>query len=78
MARLHAALEAIGKPVRQGANVTVYFSPTGVTPRGGPIIPARTGKVLRVDDDALVIEADSGETVALSWDHIVGLQVAAR
>lgn len=77
MRRLHDVLEAEGKPVRKGDTVAIYFPPTGSAPMGSPIFPQWNGKVLRVDADALVIDRD-GQVVALSWDHIAGIQVTGK
>ena len=74
MKRLHDALEFADKPVRQGAQVVIYFPATGTDQQSTAILPMWKAKVLRYDSDALVVLVGK-QTIALSWDHIAGLSV---
>lgn len=72
MTNLRDVLETAGKPIRQGEEVVIYFPPTGVH-GGSPIFPVLQGKLVRADDDGIVIDR-GGILTAFAWEHIAGLQ----
>ncbi|MGH2372785.1 MAG: hypothetical protein ACRDIC_04820 [bacterium] len=77
MRRLHVGLGAV-RAIQEGDEIFVFFapptaaSPGGVT-AGQAFFPQWRVRVKRADDDALVVDFN-GKTVALSWDHIAGIQ----
>lgn len=63
----------VSRSIKKGDKIRIYFPPAVLTASGGTNHPTWNATVVDVNDDALFVDR-GGTVVALSWDHIAGME----